>query len=162
MIHPQAIVDPGAKIGNKYQPINAKIVGLKKAGIELDEAAAGGLLGVKTLLDPYLTKSDSLVGNVIALAGKAPKQRESLTLDMKLMKRIVGADDFSDVKPIKIGENLLLNVGTARTVGIVDSVKKDLLETKLKVPIAAESGERVVISRMIMGRWRLIGYGNIK
>ncbi len=155
-------ISPGMKIGNKYQPIKTNIVGLQKAGKNLDEATAGGLLGVKTQLDPYLTKSDSLVGNVVALSGKAPVQKESLTLEMKLMKRIVGADDFSDVKPIKIGENLLLNVGTARTIGIVESLKKDLLEMKLKVPIAAETAERVVISRMIMGRWRLIGYGNIK
>lgn len=155
-------ISPGAKIDNKYQIVSTKIVGLQKAGKSLNEASAGGLLGVMTELDPFLTKSDMLVGNVVALSGKIPKPRDSISLEMKLLKRVVGTEDFSDVKPIKIGESLLSNVGTARTVGVVESLKKDSLEMKLKAPVAAEVGERVVISRMLSGRWRLIGYGNVK
>jgi translation initiation factor 2 gamma subunit (eIF-2gamma) len=29
------------------------------------------------------------------------------------------------------------------------------------MPVYADDGERVVLSRQIMGRWRLIGYGRI-
>lgn len=154
-------VRPGVKIGNKYQSIFSKISGLKKSGLEIEKAGPGGLMGLMTELDPYVTKSDSLVGNIIGLPGKLPDIRDNLSLKVSMLKRVVESEEFAGVKPVKIGENLLLNVGTARSVGEVGSMKKDNMELKLKIPIAADSGERVVISRMINGRWRLVGYGII-
>ena len=44
-------------------------------------------------------------------------------------------------------------------MGVVSERKKSLLKIKLKIPISIEEKERVVISRLIAGRWRLIGYG---
>jgi translation initiation factor 2 subunit 3 len=55
----------------------------------------------------------------------------------------------------------MINIGTARSIGTVTSIKKNRLELKLKIPVCAEEKERVVISRQILGRWRLIGYGVI-
>jgi translation initiation factor 2 subunit 3 len=56
----------------------------------------------------------------------------------------------------------MLNVGTATTVGIVTSAREQLSDIALKIPISAESGQRIAISRRIGGRWRLIGYGIIQ
>ncbi len=154
-------IRPGVKIGEKYKSLFSKVTGLKKAGVDLEEAGPGGLMGLMTGLDPYVTKSDSLVGNVIGLPGKLPEVREHLSLKTTMLKRVVGSDEFSDVKPMKVGENLLLNVGTARSIGEVTSMKKDMVDMKLKLPIAADKGDRVVISRMVGGRWRLVGYGII-
>jgi translation initiation factor 2 subunit 3 len=152
-------VRPGVKVGEKYVSLRSRITGLQKAGKMLESAGPGGLMGLMTGLDPYLTKSDSLVGNIVGLPGKLPEVRETLSMKVTMMKRAVGSEDFADVKPLKPGENLLLNVGTARSVGEVSNIKKDLVKIELKIPLVAESGERVVISRMIGGRWRLVGYG---
>ena len=38
-------------------------------------------------------------------------------------------------------------------------VKGNKIEMSLKIPICTDKGDRVVISRQIQGRWRLIGYG---
>jgi len=154
-------VRPGVKIGNRYVSLTTKITGLKKAGTDLPKAGPGGLMGLMTSLDPYITKSDSLVGNVIGLPGKLPEVRDNLILKVSMLKRVVGSEDFSDTKPIRPEENLLLNVGTARSVGEVTATKKENVEMRLKIPIVANAGERVVISRMVGGRWRLVGYGII-
>jgi translation initiation factor 2 subunit 3 len=154
-------IRPGVKIGNRYQSLFSTVTGLKKAGADLQRAGAGGLMGLMTALDPYLTKADSLVGNIVGRPGKLPPVREELSLKVTMLKRAVEAREFSDAKSLKVGENLLLNVGTARTVGEVKALKKDSADLKLKIPIAADAGERVVISRMIGGRWRLVGYGII-
>ncbi len=154
-------IRPGISVGGKYQQMTTTITGLQKAGTGLEEAEAGGLLGILTDMDPSLTKSDSLVGSVVGLPGKLPPVRESLNLKVKLLERIVGTESATNT-PIKINENILLNVGTARTVGIVTSIKKDLTEMKLKLPIAVASGERVTVSRQIAGRWRLTGYGSVQ
>jgi translation initiation factor 2 subunit 3 len=155
-------VKPGIRINDKYKPIITKVVGLQKGGMNLEEAGPGGLLGVMTTLDPFLTKSDSLVGNVVGFVGKVPESKESLTMEIKLLDRVVGAQEVKEISPIKINEEIMINVGTARSVGKVVSIKKDKVELKLKIPVCIEKKERIVISRLIVGRWRLIGYGSIQ
>ena len=54
----------------------------------------------------------------------------------------------------------MLSVGSAVTVGVVMDPKKG--EMTLKLPVCAEEGSNVAISRRIGARWRLIGYGAIK
>lgn len=148
-------IRPGIKIGNKYQSLFAKIVGLQKAGTNLEEAGAGGLLGMMTTLDPSLTKSDSLVGNVIGLPDKLPESRETISMRLTLLNRANGIGN------VKLNEIVLINVGTARSVGTIGNIKKDTVEMKLKIPVCVEEKEKVAISRQIEGRWRLAGYGTI-
>lgn len=152
-------VRPGVKTKAGYKPLLTSVAGLQKAGIDLNEAGPGGLLGMLTKLDPYLTKSDALVGNVAGLPGKLPDVSDSLSLSVTLLERVVGAKELRAVKPVKAGESLMINVGTARSIGTVKEIKKDAIELELKIPVCVEKGERVVISRQIAGRWRLIGYG---
>lgn len=151
-------IRPGIRKGERSQALKTKIVGLQKAGIDLEEAGPGGLLGVMTELDPALTKSDSLVGNVIGMPGKLPETKDDIEFEVKLMERVVGSETMGAVQPLKLGETLMVNVGTARSVGSVTSIKKTV-SLRLKIPLCVEKRERIVISRQISGRWRLIGYG---
>jgi translation initiation factor 2 subunit 3 len=66
---------------------------------------------------------------------------------------------MESVASIAKGERLLLNIGTAKTMGLVTKVSKDYLETDLTIPVCTEVGDRVALSRRIGGRWRLIGVG---
>jgi translation initiation factor 2 subunit 3 len=154
-------IRPGIKIGSKYKSLVSKVVGIQKAGIDLEEAGPGGLLGVMTSLDPFLTKSDALIGNIVGFMGKLPEVKESLTFEVKLLERIVGSEELKTVAPIKSNEDILINVGTARSIGTVANMKKNKIEIKLKIPVCLGEKERVVISRQINGRWRLIGFGNV-
>ena len=154
-------IRPGIRIGDKWKPITTKIVSMEKAGQKLEEAGAGGLLGVQTKLDPYFTKADGLVGNVIGKPGKIPPVRSSLTLKTKLLERVVGTKEMTTVTGIKPDEKLMINVGTARSIGVVKNIKGNQVEMDLKIPVCADKDDRIVLSRQIMGRWRLIGYGEI-
>jgi translation initiation factor 2 subunit 3 len=98
---------------------------------------------------------------VVGLVGKLPEPKDLLSIEIKLLERVVGSEELKAVAPIKINEELLVNIGTARSVGCVTAIKKDRLELKLKIPVCVEEKERVVISRQIAGRWRLIGYGTV-
>jgi len=55
-----------------------------------------------------------------------------------------------------------LRVGTATTGGGVSIARSDSAEMMLKIPVSAEKGQRIAISRRIGGKWRLIGYGVIQ
>ena len=149
------------KSDNKYKVLRTKITGLQKAGVDLEEAGPGGLLGVMTDLDPSLTKSDSLVGNIVGFQNELPESTDSLELEIKLLERMVGSNEMKSVSPIKINEDIMINVGTARSIGKASEIKKNVIKIRLKIPVTVEEKNRVVISRQIAGRWRLIGYGTV-
>ena len=154
-------IRPGARKNGEYKILRTKIVGLQKAGKDLNEAGPGGLLGILTTLDPFLTKSDSLVGNIVGLPEKLPEILKNILIEFNLLERVIGSKELGKVEPIKKGENLLINVGTARSLGIVKNVSDENLELELKIPICVRKNEKIAISRQIAGRWRLIGYGKL-
>ena len=156
-------IKPGIKDerGN-WQPLHSEVVSIMASGRMVDEATPGGLIGVSTKLDPALTKSDGLVGNVLGLPDKLPDVLMEFTMDVQLLERVVGIEKEIKVEKIKMNEPLMLVIGTAVTLGTVTSVRDDIVEVKLKRPVCAESGWRVAISRRVGGRWRLIGAGTIR
>jgi len=148
-------IRPGIQVKENWTPLKTKVVGLQKAGKDIDQAGPGGLLGVLTGLDPFLTKADSLSGS---LAGNhLPAVWNRLSLKISLFENILG----EKIESVKIGEPLMLNIGISKTLGIVKDIKKDLIEVDLKLPVCTEKGERAVMSRRVADRWRLIGYGII-
>ena len=96
------------------------------------------------------------------MPGKLPPVFYELKLDANLLERVVGSKEDLKVEPIKLHENLMLNINSTATVGIVTSLKKNIIECRLKLPICAEKESRVTISRLVGTRFRLIGYGVIK
>ena len=80
----------------------------------------------------------------------------------QLLDRVVGTKDETEVAPIRSSENLMINIGTSTTVGLVTSARKAEVDVKLKLPVCAEKGQRVALSRRVGARWRLIGYGILK
>ena len=154
-------IRPGIRVGDKWKTVTTEIVSMEKAGKKLEEANAGGLLGVLTRLDPYFTKADGLVGNLVGLPEKLPPVKSKLTLKTELLERVVGTEEMAEVKNIKPQETLMINVGTARSIGTVEQVKGNEVEIDLKIPVCADKDDRIVLSRQILGRWRLIGYGEI-
>lgn len=154
------ISSPTAK--GVYEPLFTKITSLHAGGRYVEEAICGGLVGVGTLLDPSLTKADGLSGNVVGKPDMLPPTRYELVMETRLFERVVGAKEQTEVKQVNVGEALLLDVGTAITTGVVTHIKGGNVELKLTRPVCAEENSRAAISRKIMGRWRLIGYGIIK
>lgn len=143
----------------KMKELVTEITSLHIGGTTVEEAVPGGLVGVGTLLDPSLSKSDGLVGSLLGKPGTLPPVRDELSLRVKLFNSVVGSKDQEKVASVAKGEKLLLNVGTAKTMADVTAVKKDYLEAKLTIPICGEETDRVALSRRIDGRWRLIGAG---
>ena len=146
----------------QWIPIQTKVMTLLAGKQVLEEIGPGGLMGLGTQLDPIMTKSDALVGQVAGEPGKLPPARNSFTMNMQLLERVVGVTDESSVEPIHSSEPLMLNVGTATTVGVVSSAREGgVVQVQLKRPVCAERGDRVAVSRRIGARWRLIGVGTI-
>ena len=159
-------IQPGLPIREKnklkMKELISEITSLHIGGGNFVEALPGGLVGVGTLLDPSLTKSDGLVGSLAGKPGTLPPVIEDISLNVKLFGSVVGSKEQEKVASITKGEKLLLNIGTAKTTADINTVKKNNVEGKLSIPVCGEKTDRVAISRRIGGRWRLIGVGILR
>jgi translation initiation factor 2 subunit 3 len=158
-------IRPGRVVIEKNQqvwkPITTKIASFISGGKSLEAVGPGGSIGVLTSLDPSIVKSDQLTGSVVGKKGKLPKVWNELVLGVHLLPRVVGTKEDLTVSAIKMNEVLMLNVNSAATVGIVVELRKNKVKCRLKLPVCADTGSRVTISRRIGNRFRLIGYGEI-
>lgn len=157
------VIKPGRVVTEHNQqvakPIKTTVTSLNAGNTSIDEARPGGSLGVMTELDPSVVKSDNLVGNIVGDEDALPQVWQRVKLDVELLDRVVGATGDKDVEDIKRGETLLLNVNSATTAGQVYELGKNLVKVALRLPICAEDGDRMSISRKVGNRFRLIGHG---
>ncbi len=159
-IRPGLKIEQGGKV--MYEPIRTYIASLMSGSTSVDEVGPGGLVGIGSMLDPALSKADNLVGSVVGKPGSLPPTRTDLKLKVNLLERVVGTKEMQKVEHLKARENLMLVIGSSVTVGAVTAAYKDDAQLLLKRPVCVEDGSRVAISRMLAGRWRLIGYGFVQ
>jgi translation initiation factor 2 subunit 3 len=159
-------ITPGHIYEKKNQQVNksytTKITGLMTGTTPVESVQPGGSVAIMTELDPAVVKSDKLVGNVAGLPEKLPKVWYEVNMKATLLKRMVGAEEDAVVEPLRQNEPLMLNVNSSTTVGMITSLSKKGVKCALKLPICANIGDRVTISRRVGNRFRLIGYGIIQ
>ncbi|MFB6203897.1 MAG: translation initiation factor IF-2 subunit gamma [Candidatus Nanohaloarchaea archaeon] len=154
-------IRPGIRDGDNWYSVTTEVRSVMHGSTPVEKGTPGGLLAIETELDPAMTKSDGLSGNVLGRKGELPDTTDSIEVETELMDRIVGSEGEDEVENIKEKEALMINVGTGKSAGVVTQAGKNV-RLNLKVPICAEEGDRIAISRQIGSRWRLIGHGRIK
>ncbi len=148
----------------EYESLVTRITSIQTSiGKDLKTAHPSGLIGIRTTLDPALTRADGLIGNLAGEKDKLPPVVEKITLKSHLLKRVVGSIDQKIVQQIKPKEILMLIVGSSATVGEVKSVEKKTNKVvfHLRKPVVVIPGQRVALSRQVEMRWRLIGWGTV-
>jgi translation initiation factor 2 subunit 3 len=155
-------VAPGRKDGKEWVNYTSEVTSLITGGALTDKLRPGGLIGIGTELDPAITKSDSMLGKVVGKPDSLPPIWDSFSMDLHLLERVVGVAEELKVDPIRTNEPLMLNVGTATTVGLVKSVRDSICDVNLKLSVCSDKDQRIAVSRRVKGRWRLIGYGVLR
>ena len=146
-------------------PIFSSIVSLFAEKNDLQLAVPGGFIGVGTRIDPTLTRSDRLVGQVLGLKGSLPDVFTELEITFYLLRRLLGVKTQEGSKASKVqrlskAEVLMVNIGSTATGGKVLVVNQDW--PLLMVPVCTQEGEKIALSRRIDKHWRLIGWGKIR
>jgi translation initiation factor 2 subunit 3 len=154
-------IRPGYKNENgKYSPIITTVKSIYEGRNQLKHAHAGGLLALGTDLDPSLTRTDQLIGNIVGAPGTLPDIKYNAAIEAHLLDKVLGAEEDIAVQPLKKNELLMIVVGTMTSAGTITKIgKKNTVHLNLKRPICAMEGSIVAISRRIKNRFRLIGYG---
>ena len=151
-------IKPGVKQGGRWTPLTSKVAEILQDGSE-EEARPGGLVALRTELDPSLTRADGLSGAVAGRGGSLPPVSEEIRMNVTLFDHVIGVEGKHVVRAIKTGDVLMLTVAIAKTVGVVTSAAKGTVQAKLKLPVVVEAGDKVAISMQVGGRWHLVGYG---
>lgn len=96
-------------------PIRSTIVSLHAEKNDLQYAVPGGLIGVGTKIDPCLTRSDRLVGQVLGSVGTLPEVFTELEISFFLLRRLLGVKrdggnkkKAEKIKKLAIGEVLMV------------------------------------------------------
>ncbi|MBM3228948.1 translation initiation factor IF-2 subunit gamma [Candidatus Parvarchaeota archaeon] len=142
------------KDSESVEPVILSVSELHCSEESVQSVGPGGLIGIGTTLDPSITKSDTLVGNLVGHPGSLPDVKSEIEVEPSLLKRT----EFENV-PFKPNDPVVLSVGTATTIGLVLKTKANRLYLKLKRPICASPKSKLALSRRIGQRWRLCGYG---
>ncbi|KAG1906768.1 uncharacterized protein F5891DRAFT_975493 [Suillus fuscotomentosus] len=96
----------------------------------------GGLIGVRTKIDPTLCKTDRVVSQVLCAAGKLPEENSELEISLFLIRCLLGArtEDKKQTKVSKVTKNELLLV-QRRLVGWGSVQRGTLLELEFATPL---------------------------
>jgi translation initiation factor 2 subunit 3 len=140
-----------------WETVNTKITALNVGDEQADSVGPGGLVAIQTSLDPYLTKSDSLSGNVLGKKGTLPEPSRTIECKITTIERELIDEDVQ----IKSTEPLMLSMGTTVTVGMIEKQKGDNYTLNLKLPVVVEKGDKFAVSKRIDMKWRLVGYGEL-
>jgi translation initiation factor 2 subunit 3 len=144
--------------GFKEGPIEFKIKSLNSENISLKEAHAGGLIAIGTDLDPFICFSDKMVGQIVCVQESKPILSDVINFKYNKIERLLepNKSDF------KVGEKIVIVIGSSAQVGVVKKIKNDNFEVVLSRNAAYYPKNKIAISRNINSRWRLAGYGEVK
>jgi translation initiation factor 2 subunit 3 len=148
-------IKPGYGSEQSFTPLKTSISGLRAGEEDIAEARPGGLVGMGTLLDPSLTKSDTLIGNMVSTKGSIPDPVSAVSMKYELIDR----KDIENT-PLRVGEPLLINVHSATSVGVIGKLNKGIASVSLKRPLIVFGSDKIAISRRIGQRWRFCGIGS--
>ncbi len=160
-------IKPGLSIKkthqNNYKTLTAKILSLHKGNKSVQEIHPGASISIETSLDPYMTKTDSLIGCLVSSLNELPEISYRIKIKSKIFEEVFGENENKKIEPLKTKEVLMLNVNTTITVGTIEIIKNNgnEIELSLNIPLVALKGDNVGIARNIKNHWRLIGWGEI-
>lgn len=152
-------VYPGRNTKNGWEPINTEIEQIQSEFGQEQKAGPGLTIGIKTKIDPSLSRMDSLAGSLVTSRDHPPLFKNRITINYSPLK-----DKEKTVfkKPLQKNETVLVNVLASKVLGTVDSLSGDMVTIFLNNSyLPYYSGDKAVISRKTENVWVLAGSGAI-
>lgn len=136
----------------KFTPIVTTIKSLQSDTSKMEYALPGGLIGICLDIDPSLTKSNRMIGQMIGYIGTLPKVYSALKLTYEELNRFDKLDDG-----FKLNDKILISVNSMniKATVLVVKKKKKYIKIQLDTPICVNDSQKVAIFKNINGRWVL-------
>jgi len=147
---------PGFVVDGKYRPIYSRVISLQSDTKKLDYALPGGLVGICLDIDPSLTKSNSMVGQILGHVGKLPNVYDEIYMSFDEIGR---HDSF--MEKFKTNEDVLLSINSMNIKAKVTKCKnkKNLISFKLLTPVCVFIDQKIAIFKLRSTNWILYATG---
>jgi translation initiation factor 2 subunit 3 len=133
------------------EPFFTKIISIKTGDVELDEVLPGGLIGIKTDIDPFYCKNDKLIGNIAGLVGYLPNIYDEINVKIT----IINIFDFKWIPAIN--DIITLKIGTRVCDATLIDIKENNFKIKLKKLTCIKNNEHIIICKMFNNALKIIG-----
>jgi len=140
------------------KPLEISVESLNMDGIVFDKVHPGGLVAIGTKLDPYQCYADRMVGQIVCEDKSKPFMSSKLDIKYTKVDRLIEPN----MMPFKVGEKIVLVIGSAAYLGTITKVKGETISLFMNKDAVYYKTDKIAVSRNINGRWRLAGYGEVK
>lgn len=148
------------KNGNKtYTPLVTQVTGIMSDKSPLNVALPGGFIAISTTLDPYLSKSDTMVGNTIIKINSLEEiDTQCFTGNILDVVNLVTLDDNID---LKIGNEYFLVVHGMGQYGTLKSIELNVHKFELSSVTSVFPNDKIAIMQNDLGHLKMLSYGDI-
>ena len=142
------IIKPGlVNKDGKCMPIKTTIKSLQSDNTILESITPGGLMAIRTDINPHITKNDRMVGNIIC---KEDDIRFETINELNIVANMI--DNYQ----VKNGEKLSIQIGPMNIMGLVKKSKRNRLNLKLNRPVCLKKGDTIYLAKTT-GKYSIIG-----
>jgi translation initiation factor 2 subunit 3 len=141
------------KPGYKNMSLITKILSIQTDNDKLENVIPGGLIGIKTDLDPFYCKNDLLIGNIVGIKGTLPENVTKISIKYNFV-RLFGFEWI----PMK-NDIVTLQIGTRNLEAKLIDLEKNIFELSKSCCIL--ENDHIIICRNIGNILRIVAEGNI-
>lgn len=134
-------------------PITTTILSIKTDTTELNEIIPGGLIGIRTDLDPYYCKHNGLAGQVVGKVGTLPDVTNEISLNINIVS------SFGFVWNPKVNDLLMLQIGTKMCEAKLIKINKDIYSLALTKPICISNNQHIIVCCLVNKILKIVGEG---
>ena len=156
MVGDKIEIQPGHIIKGKNgkfscTPITTTILSIKTDTTELNEIIPGGLIGIRTDLDPYYCKHNGLSGQIVGKVGTLPNIVNEILLNINIVS------SFGFVWTPKVNDLLMLQIGTKMCEAKLMKINKDNYTLTLTKPTCILNNQHIIVCYMVNKVLKIVG-----
>ena len=137
----------------KFKPIISTVRSLQSDTSKMDYALPGGLIGICLDVDPSITKSNGMIGQMVGHIGTLPDVYSALKLNYEELKRYDNIDET-----FKTNEELLISVNSMNINCkiLAKKTRKKWIKVQLDKPVCVLKDQKVAIFKNVGSKWLLV------
>jgi len=135
------------------QPIKTEVLSIQTDDTSMNEIIPGGLIGIRTDLDPFYSKNDALAGNIAGPVGTLPNIYVQLTIEYKMV------NTFGFTWDHVLSDSVMLQIGTRMVDGKLIKINETKLTFEINKPSCIHDNQHIIICKNIDKILRIVGEG---
>lgn len=135
------------------QPIKTDVLSIQTDDTSMNEIIPGGLIGIRTDIDPFYSKNDALAGNIAGPIGTLPSIYEKLTIEYK------SVNTFGFTWEPILSDLTMLQMGTQIVDGKLIKISGTKLTFDINKPSCIRDNQHIIVCKNIDKIIRIVGEG---